>query len=269
MRAPSTVTTALLLAIASTVLFAIMHSLVRYVSGSLHPFEIAFFRSLFGFAAVLPLVVRAGPSVFKSKNPKLLVVRGVTSATSMLCWFYGLSIVPIADATALSFTNILFATLGVSLFLGEPMRIRRWSAVVIGFVGMMLILRPGFSSFEFGTLIVLISAVLWGVGTVLVKTIARTDGTLTIVVWAAVALTIATAIPAATVWIWPSPVDLMWLALIGTLASVGTLGWTYALKTAEATMIIPTDFTRLVWAAGIGYFFSRSCRIFGLGRAVP
>lgn len=251
--ARSRITLALLLAIASTAVFATMHALVRHVSGSEHPFEIAFFRSLFGLVAVMPLLIRAGPSVLVSKNPRLLVIRGLCSAASMLCWFYGLSLVPIATATALSFTNVLFGSVGVALLLGERMRVRRWSAVVLGFAGMMLIVRPGFAEVDFGTVIVLVSAVLWGVGLVLVKTLLRTDGTITVVAWAGISLTIATAIPAFAVWQWPSWEELAWLALIGTLATAGTLGWTYALKTAEATLIIPLDFTRLVWAGAIGF----------------
>ena len=250
---PSRLTVALLLAVSSTAVFSVMHALVRHVSGSVHPFEIAFFRSLFGLVAVMPLIIRAGPSVLKSQHPKLLVARALCSAASMLCWFYGLSVVPIATATALSFTNVLFGSIGVALFLGERMRVRRWSAVVLGFVGMLLIVRPGFAVVDHGTLMVLVSAVLWGVSLVMIKTLLRTDGTVTVVAWAAISLTIVTAIPALTVWAWPSWQDLLWLALIGTLATVGTLGWTYALKTAEATLIIPLDFTRLVWAGAIGF----------------
>ena len=250
----SGLTVALLLAVSSTAVFATMHALVRHVSGSVHPFEIAFFRSLFGLVAVLPLIIRAGPSVLKSQHPKLLVVRALCSAASMLCWFYGLSVVPIATATALSFSNVLFGSIGVALFLGERMRVRRWTAVVLGFIGMLLIVRPGFAAVDRGTLLVLVSAVLWGISLVIIKTLLRTDGTLTVVAWAGISLTIATAIPAFSVWQWPSWGELAWLALIGTLATVGTLGWTYALKTAEATLIIPLDFTRLVWAGAIGFF---------------
>jgi drug/metabolite transporter (DMT)-like permease len=231
-----------------------MHALVRHVSAGVHPFEVAFFRSLFGLLAVAPLVLRAGPAVLLSHRPKLVILRGVCSAVSLLCWFHGLSVVPIATATALSFTNVIFGSVGVALILGEPMRGRRWLAVGLGFLGMLLIVRPGVGAVDRGTLIVLLSAVLWGASTVIVKEISRTDGTLTIVVWAAITLTVATAVPALMVWRWPSASELLWLALIGTLASLGTLAWTYALKTAEATLIIPLDFLRLVWAGAIGFF---------------
>ncbi|MCB1714562.1 MAG: EamA/RhaT family transporter, partial [Candidatus Competibacteraceae bacterium] len=102
----------------STALLSCMHGLVRYVSHTLHPFEIAFFRNLFGLAVVLPLVWRAGAAGFVTKRPGLQVLRGVIGMGAMLGWFYGLSVVPIAGATALSFTAAIFASLGAALFLG-------------------------------------------------------------------------------------------------------------------------------------------------------
>jgi len=247
--------TALLLSVASAGVFAVMHALVRHVSETQHPFEIAFFRSLFSLAAILPLVVRFGPSMFKANRPGLLILRGVLNAASMLCWFFGLSLVPIAEATALSFSNILFASTGVAIFLGERMRLRRWSAVFVGFCGMLLILRPGAAALEVGSLLILVAAMMWGINTVILKQLSKTDGTLTIVAWAATFLTLATFFPALTVWKWPTLEELMWLALIGTLATIGSLAWTAALKMTEASLLIPTDFTRLVWAALIGFFF--------------
>ena len=244
---------ALILAVASTAIFATMHALVRHVSGTLHPFEIAFFRSIFGLAAVAPLMWRVGPSVFVSRNPRLLAVRGLVGGLSLMTWFYGLSIVPIATATALSFTSVIFASIGAAVFLKERMRLRRWTAVVLGFVGVLVIVRPGLTVFDPGSLVIVLAAILWGVGIVLVKTIARTDETVTIVAWSALWLIVATAIPAWLVWITPTWTQLAWLIVIGVLGTVGTFAWTQALKTADASLVIPTDFTRLVWAGAIGF----------------
>ena len=243
---------ALILAVASTAIFATMHALVRHVSGTMHPFEIAFFRSIFGLAAVAPLMWRVGPSVFVSRNPRLLAIRGVLAGLSLMTWFYGLSIVPIATATALSFTSVIFASIGAAVFLKERMRFRRWTAVVLGFAGVLVIVRPGLTVFEPGSLVIVLAAVLWGAGIVLVKTIARTDETVTIVAWTAMWLIVATAIPAWIVWITPTFIQLAWLVLIGVLGTIGTFAWTQALKTADASLVIPTDFVRLVWAGAIG-----------------
>lgn len=244
---------ALLLAIVSTAIFAFMHALVRHVSAGLHPFEIAFFRSIFGLVAIAPLMWRVGPSVLVSRNPRLLAVRGLVGGLSLMTWFYGLSVVPIATATALSFTSVIFASMGAAIFLKERMRLRRWTAVIFGFAGVLIIVRPGFAVFDAGSLVIVLAAILWGVGIVLVKNIARTDETVTIVAWTAVWLIIATAVPAWFVWITPTWTQLAWLLLIGTLGTVGTFAWTQALKTADASLIIPTDFTRLVWAGTIGF----------------
>lgn len=244
---------ALLLAFVATVIFASMHALVRYVSGGMHPFEIAFFRSIFGLAAVAPLMWRVGPSVLISRNPRLLAVRGLIGGLSLITWFYGLSIVPIATATALSFTSVIFASIGAAIFLKERMRLRRWTAVFFGFAGVLIIIRPGLTVFDAGALVILLAAILWGVGIVLVKQIARTDETVTIVAWTAAWLIIATAVPAWFVWTTPTWTQIVWLVLIGILGTAGTFAWTQALKTADASLVIPTDFTRLVWAGAIGF----------------
>jgi drug/metabolite transporter (DMT)-like permease len=231
-----------------------MHALVRHVSADLHPFEIAFFRSVFGLLTLLPLVFRYGYGAFVSAQPRMQLLRGAVSGTSLMCWFYGLSIVPLAEATALSFTNAIFASLGAVIFLRERMGIRRWSAVVVGLIGALVILRPGEAAISVGALIVLIAAACWGGGTVIIKRLSRTDSAVTIALWMATMMIVVSAIPAWLVWIWPTPGQLAWLLLIGALASIGTLAYTQALKLAEATLIIPTDYTRMVWASAIGFF---------------
>lgn len=244
---------AILLAVLACAVFAAMHAMVRYVSGGLHPFEIAFFRSLFGLAAVLPLAWRVGMSVLAARNPRLLALRGLLGGISLLTWFYGLSVVPIAVATVLSFTSVMFSSIGASLILKERMRVRRWTAVALGFTGVLIIMRPGFSAIDAGALIILFAAMLWGANTVLVKHVSRTDETVTIVMWSAVWLTVATALPAWSVWQTPTWSQLGWLALIGAMGTAGTYAWTLALKMADASLIVPVDFSRLVWAGVIGF----------------
>ena len=246
--------TAVLLAIAATAMFSGMHALVRQLSGDLHPFEIAFFRSLFGLLAALPIVYRLGRASLHSHNPKLVMIRGTLGAASLIIWFYGLSTVPLAEATAISFTSAIFGSIGAVLVLGERMRLRRSTAALLGFIGVLVILRPGAGVATFGALLVLLAAVLWGVNTVIVKNLARTDSSLSIVVWTGFTLSLMTLVPALVVWRTPTATEFMWLALLGAFGAVGSLAWTQALKMVEATFIIPVDFTRLVWASVLGYF---------------
>ena len=245
---------AMLLALAATAMFSVMHALVRGLSGELHPFEIAFFRSLFGLAVALPVVWRHGRASLRSHNPKLVMTRGLIGAVSLIVWFQGLATVPLAEATAISFTAAIFGAIGAVLVLGERMRLRRWTAAAVGFAGVLVVLRPGAGVATTGAVLVLLSAVLWGTNTVIVKTLARRDSSITIVTWTGLTLSLVTLLPAALVWQWPSAAQLGWLAAIGVLGGLGSLAWTQALKLAEATLVIPFDFSRLVWAGLLGWW---------------
>ena len=243
----------ILFMLVSTLVLSSMHAMVRYVSAELHPFEIAFFRNLFGLLAVAPLLVRSGHTALVTKHPRLQMLRAVIGVGAMLCWFYGLSVVPIAEATALSFSSAIFASLGAVLLLGEKMRLRRWLAVIVGFLGTLVILRPGFAAVDHNVFYVLASSVCWGFSIVIVKRLSRSDSTVAIVAWMSIMLTVLSFIPALFVWVWPTPQQLAWLVLIGAVATLGHLAMTQALKLAEATAVMPLDFTRLLWTSVIGY----------------
>lgn len=247
----------------STAVLASMHGIVRHVAVDMHPFVIAFFRNLFGFVAISPMLLRGGWSSLRSEQPKLQIVRGFTGIMAMLCWFYALSVVPIATATALSFTAAIFASLGALIFLGEKMRLRRWMAVSVSFVGVLIILRPGSSSFDAQALAVLASALMWGSGVVIVKKLSRTDTGVSIVGWMGVSLTILSIPPAFAVWTTPNQTQLLWLGLIGLLGTVGHLTMIRGLRQAETTAVMSVDFARLLWATLFGvYFFSDPIDVF-------
>lgn len=237
----------------AAIVLSAMHVTVRFVSKELHVFEVVFFRNLFGLLAISPLLFRAGWSELKSKQPRLHVVRGLTGVIAMFTWFYALTVVPVADATALSFMSVVFASIGAVLFLGEKMRIRRWGAVFTGFAGALVILRPGFESLDPGMLMALISSFVWGVSVVIVKRLSTTDSVVCIVSWMAISLTVMSFVPAVLVWQWPTATQLAWLFLIGTLGTAGHLLMTNALRIADATAVLPLDFTRLIWASVLGY----------------
>ncbi len=230
-----------------------MHSLVRFVSAELHPFEIAFFRNLFGLAAIMPLVLGRGLGVLRSRQPGVQLLRGLFGAVSMLTWFYGLSVVPFAQATALSFTAVVFSAVGAVLVFGEKMRLRRWTAVCFGFVGALVILRPGLVEVGPGAWLILLSALAWAGNILAVKRLSRTDSAVAIVVWLSFLLTVITFFPALAVWRWPTLAALLWLGLLGTLGSAGHLALAQALKLCDTTAVMPLDFTRLVWASVIGH----------------
>jgi drug/metabolite transporter (DMT)-like permease len=239
--------------LAATAVLTCMHASVRHVSADMHAFEIAFFRNLFGLFTILPLALRAGMGSFKSRQPGLQVLRSIFGLGAMTAWFYGLSVVPIAQATALSFTSVIFGSLGAALILGERMRARRWSAVAAGFVGALVILRPGLGDVEPAALIVVLSSLCWAGALLTVKKLSTTDSVVCIVTWNSVLLTVLSLPVALPVWVTPSTEQLLWLGIIGVLATLGHLAMTSAFKASDATAVFPVDYTRLLWASVIGY----------------
>jgi len=239
----------------ATIVLACMHGLVRYLGDDLHPFVIAFYRNLFGLIAILPLVFKAGWSGLRTRHPRLMMIRSVSGIFAMLTWFYGLSKVPTAEATALSFTAAIFTALVAYLMLGEKMKRHRWFAIFGGFIGVIIVLQPNTDNYNPYMLLILVSCVFWGLSVTLVKLLTRTDSTTSIVAWMSILLTVLSLPAALMYWQWPSLEQFMLLGLMGILATLGHLGMTHALSLAETTAVMSIDFMRLIWAALIGAFF--------------
>jgi len=232
-----------------------MHTVVRYLSADIHPFELAFFRNLFGLLALSPLFFQHGIESFRTSQPKLQALRGITGICAMLAWFFGLSVVPLAEATALSFTNAIFGSVIAAVFLREHLSRGRIAAVVVGVVGVLIILRPGFSDWNIGTLIVLFSAMCWGASIVIIKQLSQTDTSVSIVAWFGIQLTLLSLPFAALVWVWPSAVDYIWLVVMGIFGTLGHLAMIRALRRMDSAAVFPLDFTRLIWAGVFGFIF--------------
>ncbi len=236
----------------STMLIASMHTTVRGLSDDLHPFVIVFFRNLFGLFAVAPLILRAGVTSLKTDHTKLYVLRALIGITAMMSWFYALSLVPLTNATAISFSTTIFATLSAWLFLGEKMRLRRWAAIVIGLVGVIVVLQPDTGGFNRYSLLVIFSAAAWGTSISIVKRLSAVESVTSIVAWMSISLTILSLPPALYFWQTPTINQFWWLALIGVLATGGHLLMTQALQMADTAVVMSMDFTRLIWTAILG-----------------
>jgi drug/metabolite transporter (DMT)-like permease len=245
--------TGIMLVISASAFFACMHASVRYVSADMHPWEVGFFRNLFGFLVFAPVMLRSGIRLLRTDRLMLHVVRGSLNGVSMLCWFYALAVMPLADATSVSLTGPLFVTLGAIFFLGEKVRARRWIALGAGVVGTLIIIRPGVEEVSTGAMLVLASGVLVAGSKLIAKTLARTDGTMTIVAYLSLIMTIVTFIPALFVWQTPTVGELGWFALIGALGSTGHLLVIRAYKYADVSAVEPVTFSRLIFAALAGY----------------
>ena len=237
----------------ATLLFVVMHGAIRNIANQVDPFEIAFFRNLFGLVFLGPVFLRYGLTPLRTQQFRLHFWRAVINLINMVAFYFGLALTPLAEATALNFTAPLFATLLATVFLGETFRIRRTVALAVGFAGAIVILRPGVDAINPGSLFVIFAAVLWGGIMIMIKIMARTESSLTITAWVLILMTVMSFPPALFVWEWPTPVQFGWLAFIAVTGTIGQLMLAQALKEAEATSIMPIDFFRLIWAAAIGY----------------
>jgi drug/metabolite transporter (DMT)-like permease len=239
--------------ITSAALFALMTGIVRHVSLGVHPFEIGFFRYAFGVVALIPWILYSGQARIRTRRLGLHFGRALLALATVMFFFAAVSWMPLAEATALSFTAPFFTTLGAAVVLGEVVGLRRWTAVVIGFAGAMIILRPGIDVISPPALLALASAATLAGGVLAVKKLARTESADTIVLYQSVLVLPLAAVPAAVVWTTPDGEALMWLALIGLLATLGQLAYVRAYAAADAAAVVPFDFSRLIFAALIGF----------------
>jgi len=233
--------------------FATMTGLIRHISSELHAFEIAFFRNLFGLMVMLPWLARVGFAGLKTKRIGLYTARGITGMMALLCWFWAVTVLPLADATALSFTSPLFATVLAVVVLSEVVRARRWIALGMGFVGAVIILRPGAHPIGWAEVAVLFSALMMAASATIIKRLSDTESPNAIVMYMTIYLTPMSFLPALLVWKTPSWEMLGWLFVMGVIATLAHQCLTRSFAIADASAVLPFDFTRLLFAALIGY----------------
>ena len=228
---------AVLFMMVGTIFFSMMHALIRYMSDELHAFELAFFRNLFGAIVVLPWLFRSGFAPLKTERLGLHSVRGIVNGAGMLMFFYAVTITPLADVTALSFTAPIFATVLAIVFLGEVVGARRWTAIFVAFFGALVILRPGLVEISQGQLLALTAAALWACALIMIKVLGRTDSSITIIAYM---------------------ISFQQLCLMALMGGIGTLGqWLLveALKAGDTNVVMPFDFLKMIWAVLFGFFF--------------
>jgi drug/metabolite transporter (DMT)-like permease len=231
-----------------------MHCLIRFATEDHHPFEVAFFRTIFVLIIFLPLVARNGITSLKSNNVKLQTFRAIVGSVAMLCMFYGLSITELAKATALMFTVPIFATILAILFLKEIVGVRRWMAMLVGFSGALIVLRPDIE-LGFGPLLILCASLMWSSSMLMAKTLTKTDTISSITFWQAAGLIPATFILAIQVWEWPNLSQLFMFLMIAIAGTLVHWFLNEALKRAEISALLPLDYLRLIWSVSMGFIF--------------
>ncbi len=232
-----------------------MNGVVHHLTGAMHAFEIAFFRQFFGLIFICAMFLRGGLQPLYTRKFKLHALRAVLNAIALTTYFIALGLEPLAKVVGLGFTAPLFATLGAAFFLGEKMDMRRWMALALGVLGAVIIIRPGFEVISLGAMMVLLSNVAWACALVVIKILARTESSVTITAYTALLMMPITLVCALFVWQWPSAEQLYWLIAIGIGGTFAQLCLSQAFREADATLVLPMDFTKFVWVGLIGYFF--------------
>jgi|JI10StandDraft_1071094.scaffolds.fasta_scaffold14108_9 drug/metabolite transporter (DMT)-like permease len=243
---------AALLALGACVFFACLSATVKHLSSELHGFAIAFWRNLFGFVFMIPWLWRHGLGSLRTGRFGTYLFRSGLSVISMMCGFTALAYMPIANATSLSFTAPLFATILAALVLKEQVRARRWSATLLGFAGVMIVLQPGSTGIGLGEVLVIGSAFLTATVSVIVKTLSRSESSQAIVTYMVLLSTPLALVPALFHWDWPSLAAWPFVVALGLFGTLGHLCWTRAFAMADASAIVPYDYSRLIFTTGIG-----------------
>lgn len=244
---------AALLMLGSTMLFGLMTIAIRLASETLHTFEIAFFRNFFGLIAALPLLLRHGPDLLKTTQLPRYLFRCAIGVVSMLCGFWAIGHLPLAQAVALSYSTPIFVTIAAVVFLHEQVRGRRWAAVALGFIGVMIIVRPGTAGFSAGTLVALAAAVLSGIVSIQIKQLSKVEPADRIVLFTTLLWVPMSLLPALTVWEWPRGIAWVWVIAAGFLGTGGHMLWTRALKLGEVSALTPISFMQLPIVAVAGW----------------
>ncbi len=242
----------ILWALAATVFMSMMATLVKYLGSEFHSFEVSFFRASFGILIIAPFVFRAGPDAFRTKRLKFHLLRGAFGGTAMLTGFYALTILPFALATSLSFARPLFMIVLAVIFLGEVVRVRRWTATIVGFLGVVVMLHPT-GGIESAAIFSLISAMLVAMAMVITKIMSKTERIVTLILYNGISGTIITFIPAMMVWQTPTLQQFGLLALMGVVGTIAANCMIRALAAGEATLVTPVDYVRILFAAMVGF----------------
>lgn len=222
-------------------------------SYDVNAFQTVFCRLFFAFIILLPLALHAGIGAIATTQIRIYVLRSISGIIAMWMWFYAVTLIPIGEQTAFSFLAPLFTTIGAALFLGEVVRLRRWIAILIGFIGALIIIRPGIIELSLGHVVAIATALAFGCSMLILKHLTRKDDPLIIVFISHLIMMPLALLPALYVWEWPQFEVWMILIATGPVAVVGHVTLTKAYKLADASFVAGVDYARLPFAVLFGW----------------
>ena len=246
---------AIILNISAWIMLPFMDAIAKYLSTELPFFQITWARYFFTVFLVLPLMLLFFKKELKwSENPKLQFYRGLTLFFANICFFYSISVISMAKALTLAFVAPLITTVLSPFFLGEKVGFRRWSAVIVGFIGILVVIRPGLIEFNFASFAAVGTGCFYGVYLIITRKLHSTDSPLlTLLLTGVVGAIIGTFI-VPMVWVNPTLVQWSWLIIMGLFACLGHILLIYSLKYADASKLAPFGYIEIVPNIILGYY---------------
>jgi len=254
----------------ATVFYAATYASVRFLSVDFDTFQIVFFRSTLGVILMLPWLIRSGIGVLRTDRFGMYALRTGLNYAGMVLLMYALANLPLQNVTGLMFTAPLFTVMFVAAILGERVGLRRWSALVIGFLGALIIIRPGIIEVSWTAIGVLVTSALYALVNTTTKSLATTEDSNKIVFFVFFLMMLVGLGPAILTWRPIAFAHIPWIIALGIFSSLATQGVTRALAVADASVVMPFNFLKLPFAALLGLIFFAEVPDFwtGMGAAV-
>lgn len=237
----------------AALLFSLMTVQIKLLGNALHVTQILLIRQIVMTLIVSPQIMRGFPGVLRTTRPELQLTRILLALGAMMMGFTAIIHMPLADATALGFAKSFFVTIFAVVILKEVVGPRRWGAVGVGFLGVLIMLRPGTEAFTIYGLMAVAAAACAGLVMVIVRIMARTDSPTTILTWQAIGVGLIIAIPAIYFWEWPTGMQWLLLLSMGIISYLAQMANIYAYKWGEASVLASLDYVRLLYATLFGW----------------
>jgi len=247
---------AIVLNLSAWAVLPFMDTIAKYLSAELSFFQITWARYFFTVFWTLPFMFFFFRKNLKwSENPRLQILRGLTLLFANICFFYSISVISMAKALTLAFIAPLVTTALSPIILGEKVGIRRWTAVIVGFVGSLVVIRPGLIEFNLATIAALGTGCFYGVYLIITRKLHSTDNPLLTLLITGIVGAIISSFLVPIVWVNPTQIQWLWLALMGIFACLGHILLIYSLRYADASKLAPFGYFEIITNIVLGYYF--------------
>lgn len=246
----------ILFMLAGFFLYSTSDALAKVLTQTLHPVQVAWLRQFGLFCVVLVVLARHGTGILATRHHAIQIARGLTAVSASASFVFAVTYVPLADALSITFVAPIFVTVMGAVLLGETIGMRRWIAVAIGFVGMLVIVRPGVGVLHPASALAVLAAGLFATRQILSRMISGDDGSMTTIAYTAITAVAVLTVPLPFFWVWPDDsMTVLLMVIIAATAGAAEFMIIRALEQAQAVVLAPLQYTVLIWGTLWGFVF--------------